>query len=159
MNELFLLDKKIDLHNGANYSEWQTLRVVKPSVVSVEGEMPDIISVSISQRPKEDSKGISNALSFDMTPKEAEDLILSLQGAINKEKTTPYHHPLIGKKTRLTDKAIINLELNPPMRGKIGKIQDVDIAGYCTILFADYDVSVTLKDYTSAYPDFEIIEE
>jgi hypothetical protein len=102
MNELFLLDKKIDLHNGANYSEWQTLRVVKPSMVSVEGEIPDIISVSISQRPKEDSKGITNALTFDLTQREAEDLLIALSKSVTKGVKCPVQERLIGKKIKAT---------------------------------------------------------
>lgn len=68
-------------------------------------------------------------------------------------------HSLIGKKVRLTDKSISNLEIKPSMKGKIGKIQHVDDAGYCTLLFSDYDFSVVLLDYLSETPDFEIIEE
>lgn len=75
------------------------------------------------------------------------------------EYPIPFAHSLVGKKVRLTDKAISNLEIKPSMKGKIGKIQDVDNAGYCTLLFSDYDFSVVLLDYLSETPDFEIIEE
>lgn len=84
MNELFLLDKKLDLHNGSNHPDWQTLRVVKPTQFTVEGEMPETISLSISQRASKGVKGIRNIASFNLTTKETEDLILALQDAIKK---------------------------------------------------------------------------
>lgn len=86
MNELFLLDKKIDLHNGTNYPEWHTLRVVKPSQLTIEGEVPETISLSISQRANKQDKGVSIVVSFDLTPTETKDLILALQYAIKKEE-------------------------------------------------------------------------
>lgn len=159
MNELFLLDKKINLHNGANYSEWQTLRVVKPSMGSVEGEIPSIISVSISQRPKEDYKGISNALSFDLTQREAEDLLIALSKAITKVFRGPVQHPLVGKKVRLTEKAIKNLDLRPCMWNNVGRIESVDKDGYCELFFDDHVGRIVLIDHTSANPDFEIVED
>jgi hypothetical protein len=161
MNELFLLDKKIDLHNGANYSEWQTLRIVKPSMVSVEGEMPDIISVSISQRPKEDSKGISSALSFDLTQREAEDLLIALSMVVSKGVKNPVQERLIGKKVKATPAEEVRRKSQGLVNYEYWEVLDSDRGGELKLhspennhtLYTKWDVLL------GENPTFQVIEE
>lgn len=237
MSELFSLGKRAGLHSGSDTKQFNGIAVFKPKGYPSTPEVPEIISIIITSKETEETAGVQNALVFDLTPKETEDLIRALQGAIKKEATPqednyigtkmyltergrelygytdvplasewevtaikdksivtlhnkqfgyftiatyaslfmhlgqqdftlskpeerlPNEHPLVGKKVRLTEKAIIALGLRPSMWGNVGRIESVDKDGFCELLFDDHGVRAVLIDHTSANPDFEIVED
>lgn len=233
MSELFSLGKRAGLHSGSDTKQFNGIAVFKPKGYPSTPEVPEIISIIITSKETEETAGVQNALVFDLTPKETEDLIRALQGAIKKEATPqednyigtkmyltergrelygysdvpltsewevveidegivtlrnneygyttkaidaslfmlsepqdftfkkpeqPTSAALIGRKVRLTEKSISNLELPDFMRGKGGKIERVE-KDWFVLVFEGYDNEIHLIDHTSKRPDFEIIEE
>jgi hypothetical protein len=160
MNELFFLDKNVDLHNGTELYEHQTMRVVKPTGTTIEGEMPEVISISIALRDTKFSKDIRSQRTFELTTEETERLIVALQGAIKKEKKPSPPYNLLGKKLRPTLKGEGVLTTLGMPDSKKWSVYRVDQVGRYMMYSSPngYKIVRSYKELFGEDPDFEIVE-